>query len=84
NWLSAQGSVRLGLIFIGRDFSDGRAPSQNLATFTPGLGGALRAEVTDWLSVGAQIRLHYGFFTVDENSSLVYLDGGAVVSVHLP
>ncbi len=83
DWLTAAASVRLGMIFISREFSDGLAPSQGLSTFTPGLGGVLRAQMADWLSVGAQLRLHYMFFNVDDNSSLTFLDGGLLVSFHL-
>lgn len=82
DWLSAGASVRLGMIFLSRELG-GLAPDQGLSTFAPGVGTSLRARVADWASVGAQLRLHYMFYNVDENSSLTFLDGGLLVSFHL-
>ncbi|MEM6531138.1 MAG: caspase family protein [Myxococcota bacterium] len=83
DWLSAHGALRLGIVRIGREFNDGSAPSQALSTFTPGVGAGLAARVTSWLSIGAQLRLHYMFFNLDENRSLAFLDGGGTLSFHL-
>ncbi|MEO0459915.1 MAG: caspase family protein [Myxococcota bacterium] len=81
--LSLHGTMRLGWILITREFDDGTAPDQILSTFTPGIGGAFRWRVIDWLSLGVLVRLHYMFFNVDDTRSLTAIDGGAFFSVHL-
>ncbi|MEO1483072.1 MAG: caspase family protein [Myxococcota bacterium] len=83
DWLTGHGSVRLGIIRIGREFNDGSGAPQALSTFTPGLGAVVKAQLADWLSLGVQLRLHYMFFNLDENRSLTFLDGGGLLSIHL-
>lgn len=58
---------RLGLLYVGREFSDDR-PFQDLLTFSPGLGAGAAWRIGGGpLVVGIEGRAHYVLYTEDED-----------------
>ncbi len=81
--LELGGLARLGVIVVGREFVDAALPAQSFATMSPGLGLSLRWRLAAWLRAGAEVRVHYMFFHVDQPMSLAYVDGGLNLAVVL-
>jgi hypothetical protein len=78
--ISLGGHARIGFISVTRKFVSEQLPNQGFATLTPGLGVDASLRVFSWLEAGLRARLHYMFFNVDESMSLMYLDGGVVLT----
>ncbi len=83
SWLSVGGQVRLGVIYIQREFLDVDLPKQSFSTMTPGVGAEASVRLTDWLYASLLLRGHYMFFNVDEPQSLAYIDGTLALSAVL-
>jgi hypothetical protein len=82
-WFTVGGQVRLGVVYIRREFVDGELPDQSFSTMTPGLGFEAAVRLTDWLYASALVRGHYMFFNMDEPQSLAYFDGALALSAVL-
>ncbi len=82
-WLKLGAQFRVGGLLLTRRFQDRQVPNQAFSTVTPGIGGEAGVMLTDWLSAGLSLRLHYMFFNMDKPQSLAYVDGGLVVTAVL-
>lgn len=81
-WIPFVGG-RVALLIMSREFPGTDLPRQNFSTFSPGLQGGMRYQVSSRFGITARGRVHYLLYNVDENRSLGYWEAATLLSYDL-